>query len=101
MATEVKMPRLSLTMESGVLLEWLKTEGDFVARGEGLAEIETDKATAILEAPASGFVRKLFASAGTDVPCDAVVSVLTATADETYEYSGDTLGAGSTQVSAP
>lgn len=89
MATEVKMPRLSLTMESGVLLKWLKSEGDFVSKGEGLAEIETDKATAVLEAPASGYVRMLLANEGADTPCDAVVGILTATRDEAYERGGE------------
>ena len=43
--TEIVMPRLSDSMEEGTILKWLKADGDAVARGEPLAEIETDKAT--------------------------------------------------------
>src|ERR1044072_1926364 len=54
MASRVVMPKLSDTMEEGVLLAWKKHEGDQVQAGEVLAEIETDKAVMDLEAFASG-----------------------------------------------
>ncbi len=85
MAIEVKMPRLSLTMESGVLLKWLKTVGDPVRKGEGLAEIETDKANALLEAPATGYLRKILVEEGAEVPCDVLVGILTDTLDEPWK----------------
>jgi pyruvate dehydrogenase E2 component (dihydrolipoamide acetyltransferase) len=47
--SEIVMPRLSDTMEEGTILRWLKADGETVARGEELVEIETDKATMIYE----------------------------------------------------
>jgi len=85
MRTEVKMPRLSLTMESGVVLQWLKQAGDYVTKGEDLAELETDKVNVVMESPASGFVRTLLVEEGIAVPCDTIVAILTATADEGLE----------------
>ena len=54
MATRVVMPKLTDTMEEGVVLGWKKHEGDQVAAGDVLAEIETDKAVMDLEAFGSG-----------------------------------------------
>lgn len=51
------MPKLSDTMEEGTVLTWLKADGDAVAKGEPLVEIETDKATMTVEAPESGTLR--------------------------------------------
>ena len=52
--SDVVMPRLSDSMEEGTILKWLKAEGDEVARGDELAEIETDKATMTYEADTAG-----------------------------------------------
>lgn len=82
MPIEVKMPRMSLTMEIGSIVHWLKAPGDRVERGEDLAEIETDKVNVALEAPASGYVRALLVEPGVDVACDSPIALLTATADE-------------------
>ena len=54
MATEVIMPVLGLTMESGTIVEWLKQEGDQVTEGEILFTVETDKSVMEVEAKASG-----------------------------------------------
>ncbi len=51
---EMLMPKLSDTMEEGTILRWIKADGDMVAKGEPLVEIETDKATMTVEAPANG-----------------------------------------------
>ena len=64
MASRVVMPKLTDTMEEGVLLEWKKREGDSVQAGEALAEIETDKAVMDLEAFASGILRKILVQNG-------------------------------------
>ena len=48
------MPRLSDTMEEGTILRWLKADGEEVARGEELVEIETDKATMVYESDQAG-----------------------------------------------
>src|SRR5579863_5354447 len=52
MATEVKLPRLGQGMESGTIVRWLKTEGEQVAKGEPLYELDTDKVTQEVEAEA-------------------------------------------------
>jgi pyruvate dehydrogenase E2 component (dihydrolipoamide acetyltransferase) len=54
MATSVIMPALEMTQESGTLVSWLKLEGESVTKGEPLMEIETDKVTIEIEAPATG-----------------------------------------------
>ena len=65
MATEILMPALSPTMEEGTLAKWLKNEGDTVAAGDIIAEIETDKATMEFEAVDEGILGKILVPAGT------------------------------------
>jgi len=55
--SQMPMPKLSDTMEEGTVLRWLKADGDAVAKGEPLVEIETDKATMTVEAPEDGTLR--------------------------------------------
>ena len=66
MATELKMPALSPTMEEGTLAKWLVSEGDEVKSGDILAEIETDKATMEFEAVDEGKLAKILVAEGTD-----------------------------------
>jgi pyruvate dehydrogenase E1 component subunit beta len=66
MATELKMPALSPTMEEGTLAKWLVKEGDEVKSGDILAEIETDKATMEFEAVDEGKVAKILVPEGTE-----------------------------------
>ena len=54
MASEVKLPRLGQGMESGVVNKWLKSEGDTVAKGEPLFEVDTDKVTQEVESDVDG-----------------------------------------------
>ena len=70
------MPRLSDTMEEGELSKWLKNVGDEVAKGDILAEIETDKATMDLEAFESGVLEAQLVTAGTVVPIGTPVAVI-------------------------
>ena len=63
MATDVTMPRLSDSMEEGTILKWLKSDGDEVARGDELVEIETDNANMTYEADSDG-VLKIVAQEG-------------------------------------
>ena len=76
MATQVVMPKLSPTMEEGQLSRWLKNEGDKVSIGEGLAEIDTDKATMEAQALASGVLRKILVPAGETVPLGAIIAII-------------------------
>ncbi|WP_118856418.1 pyruvate dehydrogenase complex dihydrolipoamide acetyltransferase [Sphingomonas mesophila] len=66
MPIELKMPALSPTMEEGTLAKWLIKEGDTVASGDILAEIETDKATMEFEAVDEGKVLKILVAEGSD-----------------------------------
>ena len=66
MGIELKMPALSPTMEEGTLAKWLVKEGDTVASGDILAEIETDKATMEFEAVDEGTISKILVPEGSD-----------------------------------
>jgi pyruvate dehydrogenase E2 component (dihydrolipoamide acetyltransferase) len=66
MSIELKMPALSPTMEEGTLAKWLVKEGDTVASGDILAEIETDKATMEFEAVDEGKIAKILIPEGSD-----------------------------------
>ena len=66
MATELKMPALSPTMEEGTLAKWLVKEGDTVKSGDLLAEIETDKATMEFEAVDEGTISQILVPEGSD-----------------------------------
>ncbi|CAB4690421.1 MAG: dihydrolipoamide acetyltransferase [Actinobacteria bacterium] len=75
MASEVKIPRLGQGMESGTIVRWLKAEGDTVAAGEPLYELDTDKVTQEVEAEASGVLLKITVAAG-EAPVGQVVGVI-------------------------
>lgn len=76
MASKIVMPRLSDTMEEGVLIRWYKQEGEAVESGDSLAEVETDKAVMDLQAFASGVLRKILVQAGEAVPVGTVIGVI-------------------------
>ena len=77
MATELKMPALSPTMEEGTLAKWLVKEGDVVKSGDLLAEIETDKATMEFEAVDEGTISKILVPEGSDgVKVGAVIALM-------------------------
>ena len=77
MATQVLMPALSPTMTEGKIAKWLKQEGDIVASGDVLLEIETDKATMEVEAVDEGTLAKILIPEGTEgVKVNAVIAVL-------------------------
>ena len=73
--TEIPMPRLSDSMEEGTILSWLKDDGDEVAVGDELVEIETDKATMTYESPAEGSLR-IVAGVGETLPVGAPIAQL-------------------------
>ena len=77
MATEILMPALSPTMEEGTLAKWLVSEGDSVASGDIIAEIETDKATMEFEAIDEGVIGKILVAEGTEnVKVNSAIAVL-------------------------
>jgi pyruvate dehydrogenase E2 component (dihydrolipoamide acetyltransferase) len=78
MATDVILPALGMSQETGKIVQWLKAEGEQVAKGEPLAEIETDKATVEIEAPADGVLAHVAFTAGDDVPVGQVIAAILA-----------------------
>jgi len=76
MASRVIMPKLTDSMEEGVVVKWRKAEGERVESGDVLAEIETDKAVMDLEAFASGTLLKILVPEGTTVPSGTLIGVI-------------------------
>ena len=76
MAKYIEMPKLADTMTEGTLLKWRVKEGDKVATGDILGEIETDKATMEMESFDDGIVHKLLVTAGQKVPCGTPIVLL-------------------------
>ncbi|HJZ61712.1 MAG TPA: biotin/lipoyl-containing protein, partial [Miltoncostaeaceae bacterium] len=72
---EFRMPKLSDTMEEGTVLQWLRSEGDDVAKGEPIVEIESDKANMTVEAPDSG-VLAILAQEGETLPVGAPIATI-------------------------
>ena len=76
------MPALEMAQESGVLVSWLKHEGDSVAKGEPLMEIETDKVTVEIEAPDSGFLGGVIAKEGDVIPVGQTIAWILAAGEQ-------------------
>src|SRR5437870_3833094 len=68
------MPVLGLTMEEGTVAEWLKHEGDSVAKDEPLLTVEMDKGIVEVPAPASGVLRRIVIQPGTTVPVKTLIA---------------------------
>jgi pyruvate dehydrogenase E2 component (dihydrolipoamide acetyltransferase) len=100
MAEAITMPKLGFDMREGVLIRWVKNEGETVNKGDILVEIETDKATVEVESSASGVVRKLLASQGDVVPVGAVMAII-GTADENIDDLVAAAGASTSAAPAP
>jgi pyruvate dehydrogenase E2 component (dihydrolipoamide acetyltransferase) len=77
-ATDVVMPALGVAQETGKLVRWLKAEGDRVMAGEPLMEVETDKVTVEIEAPAEGVLSRVRISEGEEVPVGEVIALIVA-----------------------
>lgn len=76
MAEVIIMPKLGFNMNTGKLVEWYKNEGDTVAKGEPLFSVETDKTNMDIEATGDGVVKKLFISAGDEIPVTLPIAVV-------------------------
>ncbi len=75
-ASVIRMPKMSDTMEEGVIASWIKKEGDEVESGDILAEVETDKATMELEAYEDGTLLHIAIPDGGSVPIDGVIAIV-------------------------
>ena len=76
MASDIIMPKLGLTMEEGTIVRWHAAEGDCVAHGQVLLEVETDKVTVEVEAPATGVMEAPLVSAGEKALVGALIGRL-------------------------
>ncbi len=74
MAISIVMPALELAQETGTLIAWRKKEGEQVAKGEPLMEVETDKTIVEIESPAAGILTGLKAREGDVVPVGQVIA---------------------------
>ena len=93
MAIAVEMPKMSDTMEEGVLVSWLAEEGDAVSAGDVIAQVETDKATMDLEVYDDGVLLRRVIGEGDAVPIGGLIAVLGSegeSADDVLaQYAGD------------
>jgi pyruvate dehydrogenase E2 component (dihydrolipoamide acetyltransferase) len=101
MASRVVMPKLTDTMEEGVLLAWKKHEGDPVHAGEVIAEIETDKAVMDLEAFAPGVLRKVLARDGETVQSGKLIAVIAEADEDIAEALADGVSAAPSAGTSP
>ena len=97
MATDIVMPRLSDSMEEGTILRWVKSQGDEVAVGDELVEIETDKANMVYEADAAGTLIEILAQEGDTLPIGDTI----ARVGEPGEAGGDGAGDRERAAEAP
>ena len=97
MATDIVMPRLSDSMEEGTILRWVKAQGDEVAVGDELVEIETDKANMVYEADAAGTLIEILAQEGDTLPIGDTI----ARVGEPGEAGGDGAGDRERAAEAP
>ena len=95
MATDVILPALGMSQDTGKIIQWLKAEGEQVVKGEPLVEIETDKATVEIEAPANGVLARVSAAAGEDIPVGQVIAAILAP-----EEVGNKTGAGASPLAS-
>ena len=82
MPKEVIMPALGMAQDEGVLLRWLKKEGEMVTAGEPLMEVATDKVDVQVEAPASGLLTAVTAQEGDEIPVGQVIGLIAAEGEE-------------------
>jgi pyruvate dehydrogenase E2 component (dihydrolipoamide acetyltransferase) len=82
MATPIIMPKFGMAQEEGTILRWLKHEGDTVAKGDVLLEVQTDKVDMEVESPASGVLRDVRYSEDATVPVTTVIAVIAGLQEE-------------------
>jgi len=100
-ASDVLMPRLSDSMEEGTVLKWLVEVGGEVKRGEGLVEIETDKANMTYEADTDGVLTEVLASEGDTLAIGEPIARIGSAGEATKSSGGDDEGAESRQEAPP
>jgi pimeloyl-ACP methyl ester carboxylesterase len=100
MAAEIVMPKWGLSMQEGLINRWLKREGERVEQGEPVLEVETEKITNVVEAPASGLLARILYPAGSTVAVTRVLALITAPGEAVPEIAVPEPPAG-TAAAAP
>ena len=72
----INLPKLAITMEEGTVVRWLKQEGEAIAKGEPVVEIETEKANAEIESTCDGFLKRIAVKEGGVAPVEAVLAYI-------------------------
>lgn len=72
----VHMPKYGMTMEEGIIVEWMVEEGDVVTEGQSIAVIETEKVATELEAPVAGTIVEISQEVGAEIPVGEVIAYI-------------------------
>ena len=99
MPVDVVMPKLGLTMEEGLIVEWKKKEGDEVKKGDILFVLETEKVTYDVEAPEDGVLGKIVVAEQETVPVGAVVAYLLRPGESAADIAGAAVEKPGTEAS--
>jgi len=81
MPKEVRLPQFGLTMESAVVVRWLKADGEYVRKGEQIVELQNDKAVVAFESPESGYL-KILTQEGNELPVGELLALLRESREE-------------------
>lgn len=76
MATKVIMPQAGQDLETGIVKQWLKAEGEQVAKGEAIVQIETEKVNLDVEAPAAGTLLRIVVPDETETPIFSTIGII-------------------------
>jgi len=101
MAISVVMPALEMAQETGKIISWIKKEGDAIAKGEPLLEIETDKIVVELEAAADGFLAGIKSREGDVVPVGQIIAWIVAAGEQVPSGPGDAATRAMSQQARP
>src|SRR6516164_3597547 len=101
MATSVVMPALEMAQETGKIVSWLKKEGDTIAKGEPLLEVETDKAVVEVEATADGVLAGVKSQEGDVVPVGVTIAWIVAPGEKPPAESAATTPSARKITEAP
>jgi pyruvate dehydrogenase E2 component (dihydrolipoamide acetyltransferase) len=101
MAVSIVMPALEMAQETGKIISWLKKEGDSIAKGEPLAEIETDKVVLEIEATADGVLAGVKAAAGDVIPVGQTIAWIVAPGEQPPVETASAAPAARTMTATP
>src|SRR5271166_1120475 len=101
MAHSIVMPALEMAQETGKLISWRKKEGETIAKGEPLLDVETDKAVVEIEAPADGILAGVKAHAGDVIPVGQTIAWIVNPGEQVPEEAASASGRRMDTKAAP